>query len=55
MPLDAVAYTGPEPGGLFVRRGESALGVGPDVFPDEPHFRSHFATCPQGDSWRRGA
>ena len=57
MPLDREPYTGPEPGGLYVIRveGGKSLGVGapPDAFPDEPHYRSHFTTCPQADKWRR--
>jgi hypothetical protein len=58
MPLDAEPYVGDEPGGLFVLRdgsyGETvALAVPPDAFPDEPLYRTHFATCPNADEWRK--
>lgn len=59
MPLDADPYDGPEPGGLFVLRdagspeGPLAIAVPPAAFPDEPLYRSHFATCPDADRWRR--
>lgn len=55
IPLDAEPYHGPSPAGLFVLREarELALAVPPDVFPTEPHYRSHFATCPEAGSWRR--
>jgi hypothetical protein len=48
-----------DPRGLFVLRYDQSFGeyvaiaTTPDAFPGEPLFRSHFATCPQSDSWRR--
>ncbi len=53
MPLDLEPYTGPEPGGLFILRGELAVAVTAAAFDDEPLYRSHFATCPQADQHRR--
>jgi hypothetical protein len=53
MPLDAEPYDGPEPAGLFVLRAGVAVAVPPAVFDDEPRYRSHFATCPDRDDWRR--
>lgn len=58
MPLDAEPYVGPEPGGLFVLREPDepkplAVAVPPGAFPDEPHYRSHFATCPHAADHRR--
>lgn len=64
MPLDAAPYTGDDPRGLFVIRVEGhreggtkviGLAVPPDAFPDEPHYRSHFTTCPDRDKWRTNA
>jgi hypothetical protein len=53
MPLDPDPYTGPEPGGLFVIRDQTAIAVPPDAFPDEPHYRSHWATCNDPKRFRR--
>jgi hypothetical protein len=58
MPLDEESYGGPEPSGLFVLRGRdqlvpTAVAATPDAFPDEPLFRSHFASCPNAASHRR--
>jgi hypothetical protein len=57
MPLDREPYDGDDPRGLFVIRTGGgkvlALAVPPDAFPDEPHYRSHFATCPNADKHRR--
>jgi hypothetical protein len=33
-------------------RGDVAIAVPSLVFADEPHFISHFATCPDADEWR---
>jgi hypothetical protein len=52
MPLDAAPYEGNDPSGLFVLRDQTAIAVPPDAFPDEPHYVSHFATCPDADTWR---
>jgi hypothetical protein len=51
MPLDAEPV---EPGGAgqFVLRDDMALAVPGLVFDDEPHYVSHFATCPDADTWR---
>lgn len=54
IPLDPDPYTGPEPAGLFViRDGDLAVAVPRDAFPHEPHYRSHFATCPNAAQHRR--
>jgi hypothetical protein len=57
MPLDAQPYDGDDPSGLFVIRvvdGKAlAIAVPPEAFAGEPLYRSHFATCPQADQWRR--
>jgi hypothetical protein len=60
MPVDAAPYTGDDPRGLFVLRNPTdgttsptAIAVTPDAFPGEPVYRSHFATCPDRDDWRR--
>ena len=60
MPIDADPYDGDDPRGLFVLRHDPVAGDTPiavaaprDAFPHEPHFRSHFTTCPQRDDWRR--
>jgi len=58
MPLDAEPYKGDDPRGLFVLRGRdelvpTAVAVPPDAFPDEPFYRSHFATCPNAARHRR--
>jgi hypothetical protein len=53
MPLDPDPYTGPEPNGQFVIRDGVAIAVPPSVFEEEPHYRSHFATCPNAALHRR--
>jgi hypothetical protein len=58
IPLDEQPYDGDQPNGQFVLRHGNltqpyAVAVPPDVFIDEPHYRSHFATCPDADRWRR--
>jgi hypothetical protein len=53
IPLDPDPYTGPEPSGLFVLRDGAAIAVPPDAFPDEPHYRSHWATCTDPGRFRR--
>jgi hypothetical protein len=60
MPLDADAYTGLAPGGLFVLReiddwdGPLALAAW-GLLGTEPHYRSHFATCPDAADHRKAA
>jgi len=53
MPIDPEPYTGDDPRGLFVLRGGTAIAAPPDAFPEEPHYRSHFSTCPHADEHRR--
>jgi hypothetical protein len=57
MPLDREPYEGDDPRGLFVIRTEPgkviAIATTPDAFPGEPVYRSHFATCPDADRYRR--
>ena len=59
MPLDAKPVDPYDnPAGLFVLRERNqqtplALAVPPGAFPDEPYYRSHFATCPDADQHRR--
>jgi hypothetical protein len=57
MPLDPEPYQGDSPRGLFVLRsgdrGEVAMAATPDAFPEEPHYRSHFASCPNAARHRR--
>jgi hypothetical protein len=58
MPLDPEPYEGDDPRGLFVLRGRdepvpTAIAVPADAFPDEPHYRSHFATCTHPARHRR--
>jgi len=53
IPLDPEPYEGNDPRGLFAIRSGVALAVPPDAFPNEPVYRSHFATCPQGGLWRK--
>lgn len=52
MPLDPDPYSGPDPR-VFVLRAGVAIAVTPDAFPDEPNYRSHFATCPNAAEHRR--
>jgi hypothetical protein len=57
IPLDPEPYTGDDSRGLFVIRHDDdcvwVLATTPDAFPGEPHYRSHFVTCPQAGAWRR--
>lgn len=60
IPLDAEPYGGDDTRGLFVLRelddpeGPLAIAAwGLDGL--EPHYRSHFATCPQAAEHRRSA
>jgi len=53
IPLDPEPYQGDSPSGLFVLRGRVAMAVPPDAFPEEPHYVTHFATCPDAGDWRR--
>jgi hypothetical protein len=60
MPLDAEPVDPDEvgPRGLFVFRLDGlgrvfAMATTPDAFPDEPVYRSHFATCPHAAEHRR--
>jgi hypothetical protein len=57
MLLDREPYDGDHPAGLFVIRvldGKVlAIAVTPDAFPGEPVYRSHFATCPDANRWRK--
>jgi hypothetical protein len=52
LPLD-YDPVGAEVTGAFVLRDDIALSVPPLVFASEPHYISHFATCPDADEWRR--
>jgi hypothetical protein len=54
-PLDVTSFAG---AGEFVLRKRErdtplAVAVTPAAFEDEPHYVSHFATCPDADKWRR--
>jgi hypothetical protein len=51
MPLDAEPVDPFDPV-TFVLREDVALAVPSGVFEDEPHYVSHFATCPDAESWR---
>jgi hypothetical protein len=57
MPLDPDPYEGDDPRGLFVLRsgdaGPVAVAAPADAFPEEPHYRTHFATCPNATRHRR--
>jgi len=57
MPLDRDPYEGDDPRGLFVIRTEPgkvlAIATTPDAFPDEPHYRSHFSSCPNAAGHRK--
>jgi hypothetical protein len=59
MPLDYEPYVGDDPRGLFVLRdgpdGTYAMATTPEAFPDEPVYRSHFATCTRPGDFRRPA
>lgn len=54
-PVDLDALTSVD--GLFAIRtaGDElhVIAATPDQLPGEPLYRSHFATCPQADAWRR--
>ena len=58
MPMDAAPVSNHAQSGVFVLR-EMENPDGPLVIAawglenTEPHYISHFATCPQNDSWRR--
>jgi len=58
MPLDPEPYHGDSPAGLFVLRGHdqlvpTAIAAPAGAFEEEPHFRSHFASCPHAEQHRR--
>jgi hypothetical protein len=56
IPLDAASVGDGRFGtGLFVLRdgGELAMAVPPGVFPEQPHYVTHFATCPNASEHRR--
>lgn len=58
MPLDAKPYEGGSSNGLFVllpdaERAPSAIAVPPAAYEGEELHTSHFATCPDAESWRR--
>jgi hypothetical protein len=60
MPVDAEpVHDDGIAGTTFVLRAEHepplAVAAWPAAFPDEPHYVSHFATCPDADDWRRRA
>lgn len=48
IPLDFEPYTGDDPAGIYVLRDEGELAVAAplDAFAGEPHYRSHFRSCP---------
>jgi hypothetical protein len=52
IPLDAEPVGADEPV-TFVLRDGVAIAVPAGVFPDEPHFVTHFSTCPNADAHRR--
>jgi len=52
MPLDAEAVR-PESKNTFVLRQGVAVAVPPLVYFNEPHYISHFATCPHADQHRK--
>jgi hypothetical protein len=58
MPIDAEPHAdGNVLADLVTRRGivlsAGSLEVVRIDTPDEPLYRSHFATCPDADAWRR--
>lgn len=57
IPLDLEPYQGDDPRGLFVlrsgERGPVAVAAPADAFADEPHYRTHFVTCPNATRHRR--
>jgi hypothetical protein len=53
MPLNAEAVRPEEGRNHFVIRGDTAIAIPQLVFSDEPHYVSHFSTCPDAASWRR--
>jgi hypothetical protein len=62
MPLDAEPIGHPQDmRGLFVLRDRSstegplAIAAWGLDWKTDPHYRSHFATCPQADEHRRSA
>lgn len=60
MPIDVEPYTGDDDRGLFVLRERDHSG-GPLAIAawgldgTEPHYRSHFGTCPNASQHRRSA
>jgi hypothetical protein len=52
IPLNAAAVH-PAGQGHFVLRGDVAVAVPSLVFEDEPHYVSHFSTCPNAEQHRR--
>lgn len=60
IPLDVEPYAGDDDRGLFVLRERDSI-AGPLAIAawgldgTEPHYRSHFATCPNAGSHRRAA
>lgn len=57
LPLDAEPVTARFGASLFVLRERDqpkplAVAIPPTVFPDEPAYQAHFATCPHADKWR---
>lgn len=58
LPIDAA----PDPAGLVELTGETTKPYGapvvrvhgqPDLLSDGERYTSHFATCPDADSWRK--